>query len=84
MSKLQTRRHSTQYLIDYSRFHSTIAMDMPPYSAKQLRQLFAAGRQDVPVATAQIISDDDTETRNVNVCRPSWSVETNFWFWSRS
>jgi len=31
----------SQYLIDYSRFHSTIAVDMPPYSAKQLR----AGRR---------------------------------------
>ena len=30
-------------MIDYSRFHSTVAIDMPPYSAKQLSEM--AGRR---------------------------------------
>ena len=38
------RRDSSQYLIDYSRFHSTVAVDMPPYSAKQLSEMTTVGR----------------------------------------
>ena len=33
------QRDTSQYMIDYSRFHSTIAVDMPSYSAKQLSEL---------------------------------------------
>ena len=39
------QRDASQYMIDYSRFHSTVAVDMPPYSAKQLKEMATAGRR---------------------------------------
>ena len=57
------QRDTSQYMIDYSRFHSTVAVDMPPYSAKQLSEL--TGR---PGSTSSSLSsgsgageDDDAD-----------------------
>jgi len=46
-------------MIDYSRFHSTVAVDMPPYSAKQLSELATAGRHDNTSSSISSGSDDD-------------------------
>jgi len=46
-------------MIDYSRFHSTVAVDMPPYSAKQLSEL--AGRRgstSSSISSGSIVDDD--------------------------
>jgi len=59
------QRDTSQYMIDYSRFHSTIAVDMPPYSAKQLRELSTAGRRSSTTSslTSASVDDPDREDR---------------------
>ena len=53
------QRDTSQYMIDYSRFHSTVAVDMPPYSAKQLSEM--AGRRgstSSSVSSGSVVDDD--------------------------
>jgi len=55
------QRDTSQYMIDYSRFHSTVAVDMPPYSAKQLRKQTTVGRRSSTSSSLSSGSGDDAD-----------------------
>jgi len=60
------QRDNSQYMIDYSRFHSTVAVDIQPYSAKELAEMRDSGRGDVlngstSDESCSLDDDDDDE-----------------------
>jgi len=55
------QRDTNQYMIDYSRFHSTVAIDMPPYSAKQLSEMTGGRRGSTSSSISSGSGDDDAE-----------------------
>ena len=55
------KRDTSQYMIDYSRFHSTVAVDMPSYSAKQLSELAATGRHGSTSSSISSGSGDEAD-----------------------
>jgi len=61
----------TQYMIDYSRFHSTVAVDMPPYSAKQLIELATTGRRGSTSSSISSGTVDDDADGDDGVATPS-------------
>lgn len=66
------QRDTSQYMIDYSRFHSTVAIDMPPYSAKQLREMATAGRHSsTSTSISSASGDDDDVDRDEGVATAS-------------
>lgn len=74
------QRDTCQYMIDYSRFHSTVAVDMPPYSAKQLKEMATAGRHgstSSSISSSNSVAGDDDDDADVNEGVPSPSPRSD-------